>query len=97
MVRFENLRHLQLRDCAYVRGKCLLDMKINQLSHVDLEGSEFDLKVFLHFIGFKYQNLEALILNGMKLAKPEYEEMLSNLKVNSLKAFGLNNGFGMKD
>lgn len=39
MVWFDNLRYLELKNCQFIEGNCLLDMKINQLSHLNLMGS----------------------------------------------------------
>ena len=91
MVRFNNLRYLELKCFKDIEGNCLLDMKINQLSHIDLTGS-FNLnpKVILHLLSGQYQNLETLNLRGSKLKQEHYKEMLNKLKkINSLKSFKL--------
>ena len=98
MVRFDNLRYLELKNCWYIEGNCLLNMKINQLSHIDLEGSdELNPKVILHLHSGQYQNLETLILDGGNFEQDHYHKMLNHLKVKSLKTFKIFDANNLED
>ena len=76
-------------------------MKINQLSHIDLEGSdELNPKVILHLLALtsgQYQTLETLILDCEHLEHKHYEEMVNTLKPKSLKTFRLYFAINLED
>ena len=76
----------------------MLDMKINQLDHLNLMGSyQLTFEVIMHLLGSNYKSLRSLVLDGEQLEQEHVLEMLKNLKVRALKTFRLYFGQKLED
>ena len=89
MVRFDNLRYIEHKDCWSIDGNCLLNMKINQLRHLNLMGSyRLAPEVIIHLLSGHYQSLELLICFSFALMAWFYSQDSGFRSIGTAASFG---------